>query len=87
MVTVLRFIRGFCGLLFGMQIIGLTPVLGWLQRLDAVTGSMWAVAIIKVLALAFFGCLFFGLRSIINCLHTKKYGAPHPALTANKWAL
>lgn len=87
MFGLLRFIRGFCGLLFGMQIVGLLPVLTWLQQPDAVTGGMWAQVFIKVLALGLFGWLFFGLRSIINRLHTKKHGVPHPALAEKKWAL
>ena len=83
----LRFIRGFCGVLFVMQIAGLLPVLTWLQQPDAVTDGIWVQVIIKVLALALFGSLFFGLRSIINRLHTMKYGVPHPALAENKWSL
>lgn len=87
MFGLLRLIRGFCGFLFAMQIFGLLPVLTWLQQPDAITGGMWALVTIKVLALALFGWLFFGLRSIINRLHTKKHGVPHPVLAEKKWAL
>jgi len=82
----LRFVRGVSGLLFGMQIVGLLPILTWLKQPDAVTGSMLALVFIKVIALVVFGALFFGLRSLINWLYTKKHGTPHPAL-AKMWAL
>lgn len=70
MFGLLRLIRGFCGFLFAMQIIGLIPVLSWLQQPNAVTGGMLVTFLIKLLALAFFGWLFFWLRSSINRLHT-----------------
>lgn len=82
----LRFIRGFCGFLFAMQIIGLFPVLTWLQQPDAVTGNMLALVFIKVVALVIFGALFFWLRNLINRLYTKKHGIQHPALI-KQWAL
>lgn len=82
----LRFIRGFCGFLFAMQIIGLFPVLTWLQQPDAVTGNMLALVFIKVVALVIFGALFFWLRNLINRLYTRKHGTQHPALI-KQWAL
>jgi len=87
MFLLLRLIRGFCGFVYVMQFFGLYPVLTWLQQPDAVTGGMWAQALIKVLTLVLFGWLFFWLRSVINSLHTKKHGVPHPALAEKKWAL
>lgn len=87
MFGILRLVRGSCAFVFGMQIVGLLPVLKWLQQPDAVTGGMWALVLIKVLAMALFGWLFFALRGLINRLHTKKRGVPHPALADKKWAL
>jgi len=83
----LRFIRGFCGILFAWQIIGLFPVLTWLQQPDAATGEMWARVLIKVIAMALFGWLFFWLRNLINRLYAKKHSMPHPVLAEKKWAL
>lgn len=83
----LRLIRGLCGLQFVLQIVGLLPVLTWLQQPDAVTGGMWAQVLIKAITLALFGWLFFWLRGVINRLHTRKHGVPHPALAEKKWAL
>lgn len=82
----LRFIRGFCGFLFAMQIIGLFPVITWLQQPDAVSGNMLALVFIKVVALVVFGALFFWLRNLINRVYTKKHGTTHPALI-KQWAL
>lgn len=82
----LRCARGFCGFVFGWQILGLLPALTWLQQPSAVTGKMILLVFIKVVFLAAFGALFFGLRTYINRIHTKECGVPHPALT-NRWAM
>lgn len=80
----LRFIRGFCGFVFVWEILTLLPVLTWLQQPDAITGNMCARALPKVIALIAGGCLFFWLRDVINRLHIKKYGVPHPVLGKSK---
>lgn len=87
MLGFIRLIRGLCGFIFGMQIFGLLPVLTWLQQPDAVTGGMWAQVLVKILAMTLFGWLFFWLRGVINRLHTKTYGVPHPSLAEKQWAL
>ena len=53
---------------------------------EANSYHLLALVFIKVIALVVFGALFFGLRSLINWLYTKKHGTPHPAL-AKMWAL
>jgi len=87
MLGLLRLIRGFCGFLIAILIIGLLAVPSWLVQPVPILDSMWAQALINVLALVLFGWLFFKLRSIINRLHTKKHGVPHPVLAEKKWAL
>jgi len=82
----LRFVRGVCGFLFGMQIVGLLPVLTWLQQPDAITGKMLALVFFKVFFLVVFGALFFWLRNVINRLYATEYGIPHPALV-KQWAV
>ncbi len=67
--------------------MGLFPVITWLNQLEKVTDIMWLQLFFKVIAMALFGCLFFGLRSLTNKLHIKKHGVPHPALGEKKWAL
>ena len=83
----LRIVRGFFGFLIVLQIFGLVPVLTWLQQPSAVTGSMYGQLLVKVIFLLLFGGLFFGLRSVINRLHLKKHGVPHPTLAEKRWAL
>lgn len=86
MFGLLRLIRGVCGIVFTIQIYGLFPVITWLQQPEAITESMLAHILIKVLALALFGWLFFWLRNIINRLHIQKHGVLHPTLRKKKWA-
>ena len=87
MFGLLRIIRGFCGFLFVMQFLGLLPVFSWPLHPSSVTGGMLAGVLIKLLAIALLGWLFLWLRRIINRLHTKKHGVPHPSLAKNIWAL
>jgi len=87
MFGLLRFIRGFCGFYFALQIFGLLPVFTWLQNPSAVTSGMWAHVFIKIILLALFGGLFFGLRKLINKFYLKKHGVLHPTLGDRKWAL
>ncbi len=87
MFRVLRFIRGVCGFIFALQIFGLLPMYTWLLQPDAITGHMLALAFCKVIVLVVFGGLFFALRIIINRLHAKKHGVPHPALAKTTWAV
>ena len=87
MFAFFRLIRGICGFIFASQIIGLLPIITWAQEPNAVTGEMWALVFIKLGALLIFGWLFIWLRCVINRLHVKKFGKPHPALANKKWAL
>lgn len=82
----LRIVRGICGFLFVLQVVGLLPVLTWLQQPSAVPLGAFAQVLVKVVALLLFAGLFFGLRNLINRLHTKRRGSPHPALVKT-WAL
>ena len=82
----LRFIRALFGFIAGWQIIGLLPVIGWLSNLSATNGGMWAVVFVKALIFLMFGGIFFWLRTLINKLHTKKHGKPHPTMYT-QWML
>lgn len=94
MFTVLRIIRGLFGLIFAYQLIGIVsapiaamtsiannPVLAvnWTELLG------WLI--VKLLAASLFGGLFFGMRWMIQRLHTRLHGAPLPALATKWWAL
>lgn len=83
----LRIIRGLCGFIFVLQIMQLLPVITWAAQPQAVTGNMLAILALKIIALIFFGGLFFGLRQLINYLHIQRHGVPHPTLATKKWVL
>lgn len=86
MFGLLRFIRGFFGFIAAWQVLGLLPVLSWLQDLSAVNGNMMAILVMKLLFMAMSFGAFFDLRFLINKLHTKRHGTQHPALV-KAWAL
>lgn len=87
MFGLLRVVRGIIGVLFVFQLVGMLPLLTWFQNPGAIGGHHVVQLVIKILAAAIFGALFFGMRSFINWLHQKKHGTPHPALAVKKLAL
>lgn len=86
MFGLLRFIRGFFGFIAGWQVLGLLPVLSWLQNLSAVNGNMMGILVVKLFFMALSLGAFFGLRSLINKLYMKRHNTQHPALV-KPWAL
>lgn len=85
MFGLLRLIRGF-GFIAVWQVLGLLPVLSWLQDLGAVNGNMMAILVVKLFFMALSFGAFFGLRVLTHKLHIKRHGIQHPALV-KKWAL
>lgn len=81
----LRLVRGICGLIFGMNILGFLLLPSRIQQPGRVT-DLPELVLGKTIALIVFGVLFFALRNLINWMHTKKHGTPHPALV-KKWGL
>lgn len=94
MFIVLRIIRGLFGLIFAYQLFGITGapiaamnavannpdlVINWTELLG------WLI--VKILTAFLFGGFFFGMRWIIQRLHTKLRGKPLPALVEKWWAL
>jgi hypothetical protein len=86
MFGLLRFIRGFFGFIAAWQVLGLLPVLSWLQDPASVNGNMMAMLVVKLLMMVLSVGAFFGLRALINKLHIKRHGIKHPSLE-KKWAL
>lgn len=86
MFGLLRFIRGFFGFIAVWQVLGLLPVLSWLQNLSAVNGNMMYILVVKLFFMAISLGAFFGLRSLINKLYMKRHNTQHPALV-KPWAL
>lgn len=70
----LRVIRGLCGLLFGLNVMGLY------------TMNTVPLFLINAVSMVMFATLFLWLRRVINRVYAKRHGVPHPAL-AKRWAL
>ena len=67
MLTAIRVVRVFVGLVAAWQVLGLLPVLTtWLPNAHDVTGGMWAVALIKLLVMLVCGGIFFWLGRVKN---------------------
>lgn len=65
-LKIIRIIRIFAGLIAAWQVLGLLPVVTWLQNLDGVNGSMWATVFIKLLVLLLAGGTYFWLGKVKN---------------------
>ncbi len=90
MFGLLRFFRGVCGFVFALQVIHVIEAATRLLEPEAVVvdmGGFFALLLIKVVFLGASGLMFFWLRSVINRLHIRKHGVPHPALAKKEWAL
>ena len=90
MLGLIRFIRGICGFVFALQAFHVIGAFTWLatpEANDVDLGKFFALLLFKLIFLAVSGFMFFWLRGVINKLHTKKHGTPHPALAKKKWAL
>ena len=86
MYALLRIIRTLFGFVFIWQILGFIPVFSWISNPGAITGNMMALVAIKLLVMAVAGCIFFYGRRVINSMHSKSKGEPHPSLTG-VWSL
>jgi apolipoprotein N-acyltransferase len=85
MYATLRTLRALAGVFFVWQLIGLLPVLTWLQNPSAVTAGMWAAVIAKLVMAAIGIGAFVGLKKLINFLHVKNHGVPHPAFQGKNY--
>ena len=88
MMMLCRVVRGLIGFLILMQLFGLLINLLWLLPQPGPAPEYGIGSLLYRLALLLLsGGWFFGLRRIINRLHFKKHGVPHPALADQPWAL
>jgi uncharacterized membrane protein YfcA len=76
----LRIFRGFSGLLFGLQLLGLLPALSWLSNPAAIDSNMVFMLLIKVVVLLLALGAFIYTKKFVHKLHHNKYGEPHPSL-------
>ena len=100
MIGLLRITRGFIGFFLLASIADILNLI--IQKANnssieySVTDSLWfgifytdsvlQIIIIGVIAIIIFGALFMGLRNLINSMHHKINGKPHPSLTT-VWSL
>lgn len=90
MLGLLRFIRGFFGIVFVLQAFQVVEAVVWLatpESAGADIGKFFALLLFKAIVLGICGFLFFWLRGLINRLYFKKHGVSHPALAEKKWSL
>lgn len=80
MIGLLRFIRAIAGIVFGWQLLGILPLLSWIGNIQAITSQMQSVAFLKLTLLITSAIIFFPLRGVINRMHIKEHGVPHPAM-------
>jgi len=82
MLNFLRVIRAFAGLLFLAGIVGIVVQLGFnILHVDILMRSSVIVIMVGTLFAAFWLWVFLGLRYVINEIHEKEQGKPHPSLT------
>jgi|JI8StandDraft_2_1071088.scaffolds.fasta_scaffold40924_2 hypothetical protein len=90
MFALLRLVRGFFGLVFAFQVVHVIEALALLLKPElagAAGGALLATLLFKAVILLVSGLLFFWLRGLINRLHAKRHGVPHPSLAERKLAL
>jgi len=86
-IGIVRWIRAFVGFFFWLQILGMLPVLTWIFSPTDISGEMIGMLFMKIATASIFWAVFYGLRILINDLHYRRYGSPHPILSRKKWAL
>jgi hypothetical protein len=91
MFVLLRIVRAFFGVVFASEILYIIEAVAYLfMSLGTpafVMGKFLALLVIKLLTLIGSGFAFMYLRKLINTLHEKKHGEPHPSLATKKWNL
>lgn len=82
MLTFLRAIRVLAGLFFLVAIAAIiTQITANLLQFDFFMPSSAAITMLGLMHAAFWLWVFLGLRNIINSIHQKEQGTPHPGLT------
>lgn len=88
MYIVLRVIRAIFGVLFASQVLQVFEAISLIvEPGSADVGKIYAIILVKTVVMLLSLAAFFGLRNLINWVHIKRKGAPHPALATKKWSL
>lgn len=96
MITLLRWIRGICGVIFcyslflllGGKLLYVTVFTSFLpssfkpNSLSEINILFYVAILVSPIAT---GILFFVLRNVINGIHKKEYGTEHPRLGKSVW--
>lgn len=90
MIGFLRLVRGFCGLVFALQVLGAFGTLLTLSQVENISPndetSVFAFIFIKIIFAVIFGFPYFYLRKVINNIHQKQNGDDELLLKSN-WSL
>ncbi|WP_241984149.1 hypothetical protein [Aliidiomarina sedimenti] len=82
MLNFLRVLRGFAGLCFLLAVGAIIlQILVNFVHFDFVMPSSMAIFMLGVMHAVFWLWAFIGLRRIINSIHKKEQGGPHPSLS------
>ncbi len=73
-------------MIFGWQIVTLLPALTWLGSITTPSSHELTALTVKIAVAMISGTAFFVMRNLINRIHIKRHGEPHPALS-RRWAL
>jgi bacteriorhodopsin len=91
MFILLRIIRSLFGVIFASKIlqalVELWKIIDRSGEADIDPGKYIAFLLLDVIIIAVSGFIFSWLRKIINQLHEKRFGEPHPKLCDKKWNL
>ena len=80
-ILFLRFIRGFAALCLVVAAVAIVmQLLNNVFNFDFVMPSSMLIFILGLMHIVFWLWVFIGLRRIINWLHDKEFGRPHPSL-------
>lgn len=82
MIFLFQSMRVLWGIFFILQIFGIFASLVWLGRSSESRDII--LFLLRILALVVSGKIFFWLRGVIDRLHLKRYGVPHPSFAPKK---
>lgn len=82
MLTFLRAIRILAGIGFLLAVSAiLLQIAANFIQFDFIMPSSMAITMLGIMHAVFWLWAFIGLRNIINSIHEKEQGGPHPSLT------
>ncbi len=80
MTIVIRIIRAVIGLVVGVEVIDLIGNFRDLVLSESATSESVTIFAVKILIIVVGIVAFIGLRALVNWLHRKRHGVPHPSM-------